>query len=524
MDCLPDLLVTEDTFLSIMQETRCKIYKNGQGRIIIEGGIKDCQSCRLLILQKLDSMFGLESKFINIDYELGFLASGRCRQNLNTLQSINDTSVYFPTPYYIENSNKNYYNNILVVGNNINELESSWRQGIDKIENKIIVRKVVISPRKLEWLYHSKKQEIIKISIDNNVVITFPTLMNTTNTITCTGLQQNLIDRAVRMLKMLICEYYVMSIQTTNVFDTMEAFKQFCLELHPLIFKVLNSFKVEVLIHKNIIEICGNSLDCQKAYLMITESSLVKIRDTKVQVELALEHKDFINGKKNGKINRIVKLSGCRVSFQENVNDVNMMIDLYSPQPSCLLQGLLMLEEELPAEMSFYVPEVYHKRIIGVAGKNIQKIMKRFGVYVKFSNLQEFQQMGGYYENIDNVICRTPAKNRDNMKDLKATILEVVNIPELIEISTIVKVPRQLINIMFRDGYLIKELEARYKTLINFPPCEKATDEIELFGPEIHASSASEFILVIIAFNHRKIYQLSRLCAELVYHQQFQSL
>jgi len=36
------------------------------------------------------------------------------------------------------------------------------------------------------------------------------------------------------------------------------------------------------------------------------------------------------------------------------------------------LLGLNMLQEELPAEVSFHVPEVYHKRIIGVGGKNIQ--------------------------------------------------------------------------------------------------------------------------------------------------------
>jgi hypothetical protein len=33
-----------------------------------------------------------------------------------------------------------------------------------------------------------------------------------------------------------------------------------------------------------------------------------------------------------------------------------------------------MLQEELPAEVSFHVPESYHKRIIGVGGKNIQKV------------------------------------------------------------------------------------------------------------------------------------------------------
>jgi len=52
--------------------------------------------------------------------------------------------------------------------------------------------------------------------------------------------------------------------------------------------------------------------------------------------------------------------------------------------------------------------------------------MKRFGVYVKFSNAEEHAQLGGYFENDDNVIARTPAKNRSNLESLKQNIMELV--------------------------------------------------------------------------------------------------
>ncbi len=80
----------------------------------------------------------------------------------------------------------------------------------------------------------------------------------------------------------------------------------------------------------------------------------------------------------------------------------------------------------MPAEISFFVPEAYHKRIIGVGGKNIQRIMKKYGVYVKFSNAEEFASLGGYFENIDNVIARTPAKNSENLDQLKESIAELI--------------------------------------------------------------------------------------------------
>lgn len=41
------------------------------------------------------------------------------------------------------------------------------------------------------------------------------------------------------------------------------------------------------------------------------------------------------------------------------------------------------MKDELPAELSFYVPESLHKKIIGVRGANIQDIMKKYGVRVK---------------------------------------------------------------------------------------------------------------------------------------------
>ena len=53
------------------------------------------------------------------------------------------------------------------------------------------------------------------------------------------------------------------------------------------------------------------------------------------------------------------------------------------------------LLEEFPAELYWYVPEEYHKRIIGVQGKTIQRIMKHYSVYVKFFNALEFAERLG---------------------------------------------------------------------------------------------------------------------------------
>lgn len=147
--------------------------------------------------------------------------------------------------------------------------------------------------------------------------------------------------------------------------------------------------------------------------------------EIRFQVELANEHREFISGKKNGKINKIMQSASVKIKF-ETFNDHNFLIDL-SGSDASILTGLTLLQEELPAEISFHVPEAYHKRIIGIGGRNIQRIMKKYGVYVKFSNAEEFAALGGYNDNEDNVVARTPSKNAINLDNLRQSVMEIVN-------------------------------------------------------------------------------------------------
>lgn len=120
-----------------------------------------------------------------------------------------------------------------------------------------------------------------------------------------------------------------------------------------------------------------------------------------------------------------MQTTNVKIKF-ETFNEHNFLIDIAGNDAS-VLQGLSLLQEELPAEISFHVPESYHKRIIGVGGRSIQRIMKKYGVYVKFSNAEEFAAMGGYNDNEDNVVARTPAKNAMNLENLKQSVMELVN-------------------------------------------------------------------------------------------------
>jgi hypothetical protein len=144
-----------------------------------------------------------------------------------------------------------------------------------------------------------------------------------------------------------------------------------------------------------------------------------------ISIELAVEHKEFISGKKNGKINKIMKSCDANIQYQ-SFNNYNFIINIESDDFFKAKDGLESLQNELPAELSFFVPEICHRRIIGVGGKNIQKVMKEYGVYVKFSSNAELQTFGGYFENEHNVVARTPEKNIASLQKLKSAVMEFI--------------------------------------------------------------------------------------------------
>ena len=116
--------------------------------------------------------------------------------------------------------------------------------------------------------------------------------------------------------------------------------------------------------------------------------------------------------------------SSVKIKF-ETFNEHNFLIDISGTDANIAIQGLSLLQEELPAEISFHVPEVYHKRIIGVGGRSIQRIMKKYGVYVKFNSADEVERGG--MDDEDNVLARTPAKNAANLENLRSSVMELVN-------------------------------------------------------------------------------------------------
>lgn len=244
----------------------------------------------------------------------------------------------------------------------------------------------------------------------------------------------------------------------------------------------------------------SGSDDAVKAAMMVI-NNIPFVRKSQyqmsVKIELANEHKEFVSGKKNGKINKIMSQSNVQIVF-DGFNEYNFYIVVRGNRYDDVKGGLDLVEQEMPAAISFHVPDQYHKRIIGIGGQHIQRIMKKYSVFVKFSNAMDRGGLGKEEDDIkvDNVICRTPARNAQNLDLVKQEIMDMVEKVDAEFVSEHVVINRLYHRELISRMSDIEDLEKKWNCKIVFPSTEQASDVVTVSGPEYQVPQAVDEFLV----------------------------
>jgi hypothetical protein len=85
---------------------------------------------------------------------------------------------------------------------------------------------------------------------------------------------------------------------------------------------------------------------------------------------------------------------------------------------------------------------------------------------------------------VDNVICRTPARNAQNLELVKSEILEMVDRVDSEFTSQIVNVDRLYHRRLIARLPELETLEKKWNCKISFPSTEQASDEVTVTGPQ----------------------------------------
>ena len=266
-----------------------------------------------------------------------------------------------------------------------------------------------------------------------------------------------------------------------------------------MLYPISISSGAEVAFENNNFHLSGSDDAVKAAMTVISEFSFVVRSQNKiaVKVELANEHKEFVSGKKNGKINKIMSATNVQIVF-DGFNEYNFYIDVRASQYEDLKNGLELVEQEMPASIAFHVPDQYHKRIIGIGGSHIQRIMKKYSVFVKFSNAMDRGPMGKEEDDmkVDNVICRTPSRNAQSLDLVKQEIMEMVEQCHAEFVPTPVFIDRLYQRELIARMPEIEKLEKKWDCKVKFPSAELASNQVEVVGPEYQVQHAVDDLLV----------------------------
>ncbi|WFD43168.1 hypothetical protein MPSI1_001821 [Malassezia psittaci] len=489
------------------RETGINLSLGGSVPVEIVGTLEAIELARIRVLLIGDELHGSHIESLEIDRKLLHTSCGRKRALLQLIEEETHTSVYLSSPFAgvlstaVPTEVASKRNLIYISGRfpNTQRARDMILQLTASRAKSLIHKSVSLMPRKIDWLLQERLDAVRSLMLDNSTYLELPTIGSQQNSLTVCGTSRVDVERSIRTLMQLVSPYYTASVWLIpGSYDPLNlSGKPDTRALSPIISAVSAGSGAEVAFVENHVELAGLDAEVREALRQLSRNPTLKpySYEVRFQLELATDHREFISGKKNGKINKIMEQCGVRIRF-EPFNDYDFLIDVSGSDMDAALQGLGLLQEELPAEMSFHVPEAYHKRIIGVGGKNIQRIMKKYGVYVKFSNAEEFATLGGYADNDDNVIARTPSKNAANLENLRNSVMELVSPKDKDFTTETVAMPCKYQRLLLGDkAHVLHEIERKTRCFVRFARRESASETIQIFGPETQIALAIQMVM-----------------------------
>ncbi|CAK7221135.1 hypothetical protein SCUCBS95973_004393 [Sporothrix curviconia] len=372
--------------------------------------------------------------------------------------------------------------------------------------NRKNIKDIVVTAEKIDSILLSRMDKVRKITETNGANILFPVLGSRQNAVRIQATENLHTERTARELMALAGQFYsgfwaVAQADARQIPNPAE--------IQSILGEVCSNSDADVSFQNWAFSITGSD-DAVKAALNVLSMVQLAIHlpyQIKVKIELANEHKEFVSGKKNGKINKIMGQSNVQILF-ESFGEYNFNIDVNAQSYESMKQGLSLVEQEMPASISFHVPDQYHKRIIGIGGQHIQRIMKKHSVFVKFSNAMDRGGIGREDDDmrVDNVICRTPARNAQNLELVKSEILEMVDRVDSEFTSQIVNVDRLYHRRLIARLPDLETLEKKWNCKISFPSTEQASDEVTVTGPQWQVPQCVDEFLGMVPDNHELVF------------------
>ncbi|KAK6465375.1 hypothetical protein DFJ63DRAFT_310472 [Scheffersomyces coipomensis] len=451
-------------------------------------------SVRILIDTLINNNY-LDS--IDIELSLIPIIGGKQLINFNQIAKQTNSNIYIPDLLPNLFNSKILIKKLWITSKSIPEILLT-KQILNKIiaeKKQLLIKEVDIKKVKLDLITLYNQSDILNIMFDKGIFIQLPNLGSKESKVLVQGTCQDIINDVILELNLICSNYYTVELNGNNFNNNEYALIQLISSKKSC---VINSTKYGL-------DINGQSGEIKQLLHKLSTNLLnLNIDQIKLRIELNNSQKDFISGKKNGKLIKILnQLNNNQLSIIKfrPFNEYNFFIDFEINNNTdlnnnksnsnnnipVLLKGLELIELELPAELNFNIPEVFHKSIIGNGGLIIQSIMKKYNVFIKFSNSNVNNSLNDdiySFKRFDNVLIKCPRKNERNIQLAKYEIDQLVlqcclNNMIPVKNNSNVTIYNTLKFQLLKSHYLllinnnkiqhINELEIETNSFINFP-------------------------------------------------------
>ncbi|KAL1868964.1 hypothetical protein VTK73DRAFT_3425 [Phialemonium thermophilum] len=505
-----------------------ELRRDQRWRVAIYGDILSSEHAKTRVLIHIDRLLGRIVDATRLELSVHQLVCGRNRKNIKLIESSTNTAIYFPPPfsqvyqYCPPNAKRRDPQEIFITGENPHSIEMAKLRLHEILSHmRLLVKDVTLAQPKIDSILLGRMDKVRKIMETNGTFIVFPTLGSKQNLVRVQAIENLHAERTVRELMALAGQFYSASWWIAQP-ETRQL--PSANDIRTMLGDICANSDADVTFDKLTFAITGSDEAVKDALMVMSQIKFIAQSQyqIRVKIELANEHKEFVSGKKNGKINKIMGQSNVQIIF-DNFGEYNFNIDVHAHSYDSMKQGLTLVEQEMPASISFHVPDQYHKRIIGIGGQHIQRIMKKHSVFVKFSNAMDRGGLGREDDDnrVDNVICRTPARNAQNLELVKSEILEMVDRVDSEFTSQTVNVDRLYHRQLLTRLPEIENLEKKWNCKIVFPSTELASDEVTITGPQWQVPMCVDEFLGMVPDNHELVLAKSDALAQFLTSPEF---
>lgn len=249
---------------------------------------------------------------LKIESSLHQLVCGRHRKNIKLIESSTGTAIYFPPlfsqmyRYCPPNANRREPADVYITGDSHQALELAKQKLLETVSRiRLFVKDVNIPAAKLDNILLGRLDKVRKILEANGTYIMLPQLACQRTAVRVHGSEGLPVERTVRELMSLAGQFYGAGWYLQQPENrTLPAAH----EIHGMLAEICANSDAEVSFDKASFTVTGADDSVKSALAAISDLKFAIIApyQIRVKIELANEHKEFVSGKKNGKINKIM--------------------------------------------------------------------------------------------------------------------------------------------------------------------------------------------------------------------------